>query len=53
MAKVAGLATVEPTKGGAVFGRDGLSSMACVTILRRLVARRELRSPANVGTLRR
>jgi hypothetical protein len=37
---------------GAIFGRDDLFSRACVTIFRRLVARRRLRSPADAGPLR-
>jgi hypothetical protein len=52
MAKVGGLAPAEPTEGGAVFGRDGLFSSACVPIFRRLVAPRGLRSPADAGPLR-
>jgi hypothetical protein len=34
--RAAAPATAEPTEGGAVFRRDGLLSMACVTIFRRL-----------------
>jgi hypothetical protein len=29
-------AAAEPTETGAIFGRDGLFSRACVTIFRRL-----------------
>jgi len=48
---VAAEATAEPTEGRAVFGRDGLFSRVCVTIFRRLAARRALRSPADAGLL--
>jgi len=50
--RAAAEAMAEPTEGGAVFGRDGLFSMACVTIFRRLAARRGLRSPADAGPSR-
>jgi hypothetical protein len=41
---VAAEATAEPTEGGAIFARDGLRSMACVTIFRRLAVRASLAS---------
>jgi len=50
--RVAAEATAGPTEGGAIFGRDGLFSMPCVTIFRRLAARRGFRSPADAGQLR-
>jgi len=50
--RAAAEATAESTEARAVFGRDGLFSRACVTIFRRLVARRGPRSPADAGPLR-
>jgi hypothetical protein len=47
-----GAESAEAIEAGAVFGHDGLFSMACVTIFRRLAARRGLRSPADAGRLR-
>ncbi len=44
-------ATAEPTEARAIFGRDGLFSRACVTVFRRLVAPRALRSPADAVPL--
>jgi hypothetical protein len=45
-------ATAEPIAAGVVFAREGLFSMACVTIFRRLAARRGLRLSADPGLLR-
>ena len=44
-------AAAEPAEAGAIFGRDGVLSRACVTIFRRLVARRRRRPPADAGSL--